>query len=98
MENFSINKFFNNKHAFPILVGILSLLSFLWIILYAVPSLAASLFNSILGNIILLVIIILVGIKNIKLAIGLIVLFILLFKFSHYVVRKKEGLQKKNGL
>jgi len=51
----------------------------------------ASLFNTILGNIILLVGIILVGIKDIKIAIGLIVLFIILFKFSYYVTKPNES-------
>jgi predicted membrane protein len=93
MEKFSINKFFNNKHAFMALVGLLTILIASWLILYAVPGLLASLFNTILGNIILLVTIILVGVKSIPVAIALIVLFIVLFKFSHYVVKKKEGMK-----
>lgn len=98
MEKFSINKFFDNKHAFTTLTGLLAILIASWLILYAVPGLVASLFNTILGNIILLVTIILVGIKNIPVAIGLIILFIVLFKFSHYVVKKKEGYRRrKNG-
>lgn len=94
MEKFSINKFFDNKHAFMALVGLLTILIASWLILYAVPGLLASLFNTILGNIILLVTIILVGVKSIPVAIALIVLFIVLFKFSHYVVKKKEGMKK----
>ena len=93
MEKFSINKFFDNKHAFMALVGLLTILIASWLILYAVPGLLASLFNTILGNIILLVTIILVGVKSIPVAIALIVLFIVLFKFSHYVVKKKEGIK-----
>jgi len=97
MEKFSINKMFDNKHAFMALVGLLAILIASWLILYAVPGLVASLFNTILGNIILLVTIILVGIKNVPVAIGLIILFIVLFKFSHYVVKKKEGYRTKNA-
>jgi hypothetical protein len=84
-----------------ILIGLISIFIFIWIILYAVPGLLSNLFNTILGNIILLVTIILVGIKNVPVAIGLIILFIVLFKFSHYVVKKKEGYNgslKKSGI
>ncbi len=81
----------DNKSAFKTLSILLMVLIALWIILYAVPGLLASLFNTILGNIILLVVIILVGIKDIKFAIGLIILFIVIFKFSYYVVKKREG-------
>jgi len=96
MESTSTYNFFHNKHAFIVLVGLLSILICLWLILYALPGLFASFFNTILGNIILLVSIILVGIKDIKLAIGLFVLFIFLFKFSHYT---REGFSfSKSGI
>ena len=91
------DKFFENKHIFTILVGFLSILISLWLILYALPGLFASFFNTILGNIILLVSIILVGTKNMKLAIGMLVLFLFLFKFSHYT-REGMGLFSKSGI
>jgi len=92
MESFSaFFKNFKNKNTFTSLVGLLAILVASWLILYAVPGLFASLFNTILGNIILLVTIILVGMKNLKIAIGLIILFIFIFKFSHYVSGKTEG-------
>jgi hypothetical protein len=94
-SDFTYN-FFGNKHVFTILVGLLSILISLWLILYALPGLFASFFNTILGNIILLVSVILVGTKDVKLAVGLLVLFIFLFKFSHYT---KEGLGfSKSGI
>jgi len=89
----TINKVFNSdffhiKHPATTLTYILIALIVTW---YAVPGLLASLFNTILGNIILLVGIILVGIKDIKIAIALIILFIIIFKFSYYVTKKSEG-------
>lgn len=95
-SDFTYN-FFGNKHVFTILVGLLSILISLWVILYALPGLFSSFFNTILGNIILIVSIILVGTKNMKLAIGLFVLFLFLFKFSHYA-REGMGLFSKSGI
>jgi len=90
MTNFSIDKIINNKNPTTTLTYLLIGLIAMWLVLYAVPGLLASLFNTILGNIILLVGIILVGIKDSKIAIALIILFIILFKFSYYVTKKKE--------
>jgi len=92
----TINKVFNNdffhiKRPATTLSYILIVLVITWLILYAVPGLLASLFNTILGNIILLVGIILVGIKDIKIATALIILFIIIFKFSYYVTKTREG-------
>jgi hypothetical protein len=85
MDSIFTYKFFGNKHTFLFLTGLLSLVVSFWLLLYVIPGANASLFNTILGNIILVVSVILVGIKNIKIAIGLAILFIFLFKFSHYV-------------
>ncbi len=97
MVNFSINKLDQNKHAFTILVGLISVFISIWFILDAFPGLVASLFNTILGNLIIVLSIILVGIKNIEMALGLIILFVFLFKFSHYV-KEGMGLFSKSGI
>ena len=68
-------------------VGILTFLVGIWILFYAIPELFASLFNSLIGNLILLFIVILTATKNILLALGLAVLFVFMYKFSHYVVK-----------
>lgn len=84
---------------FNILVGILTILAALWIILYAIPGIFASLFNTILGNIILILMIILVGLKNVKFAIGLFIVYLIIFKFAHFTgvsrASVKEGYTKK---
>ena len=72
------------KHS--LFVGILTLLIGIWIIFYAVPELFASLFNTLIGNLILLFIIILTAMKNVAVSLGLAILFIWLYNFSHYVV------------
>jgi hypothetical protein len=67
-------------------VGILTLLIGIWIIFYAVPELFASLFNTLLGNLILVFILILTAMKNVVISLGLAVFFLGLYNFSHYVV------------
>lgn len=85
--------------AIPILVGSLSILIVLWVVLYALPGLLASLFNTILGNMIMILFIILIGTKDIRIAIGLIVLFAILFRFSYYVTNvKREKFLTKSGI
>ena len=51
--------------------------------MFAIPSLFVSLFNTTLGNFILLGFIILAGMFDTKLALGLTAFFFLLFRFSH---------------
>jgi hypothetical protein len=67
-------------------VGILTLLIAIWIIFYAIPELFASLFNTLLGNLILVFILILTAMKNVVISLSLAVFFLVLYNFSHYVV------------
>ena len=67
-------------------VGILTLLIGLWIIFYAIPELFASLFNTLIGNLILVFVLILTAMKNVAVSLGLAVFFLGLYNFSHYVV------------
>jgi len=80
--------FFQNiQNKQSMVVGILTLLVGIWLLFYAIPELFASLFNSLIGNLILLFVVILTATKNILLALGLAVLFVFMYKFSHYVVK-----------
>ena len=67
-------------------VGILTLLIGIWIVFYAVPELFASLFNTLIGNLILVFILILTAMKNVVISLALAVFFLGLYNFSHYVV------------
>jgi hypothetical protein len=64
-------------------VGLITLLIFLWVVMFAVPSLFVSLFDTGLGNLILIVFIVLAGLYNTGLALGLAVIFMILWRFSH---------------
>jgi hypothetical protein len=70
-----------------ILIGLLSVLIVFWIILYVIPNFFISLFNTFLGNLILLLSLILVTSQNIKYGIVLAIILIILYRFSHI----KEG-------
>jgi hypothetical protein len=67
-------------------VGILTLLIGIWITFYAIPELFASLFNTMVGNLILVFILILTAMKNVVISLALAVFFLGLYNFSHYVV------------
>ena len=66
-----------------LVVGLFTLLIALWVIMFAVPSLFVNLFDTILGNLILLAFILLAGMYNMNLAVGLAIVFTILWRFSH---------------
>jgi hypothetical protein len=51
--------------------------------MFAIPSLFVNLFDTGLGNLILIAFIILAAMYNVKLALGLGIVFMILFRFSH---------------
>ena len=66
------------------LIGLFSILFFLWFIIYAIPSIFISLFHTLLGNIILLISILLVGsIYSSFYGVGLAIIIIILYQISH---------------
>ena len=71
-------------------IGLLTILVLLWLILYLIPDFFISLFNTILGNIILFITVLLVSLYNYKVGIALGILFLIIFRFS-YLLRAKEG-------
>jgi hypothetical protein len=76
-----------NQDNKTMLIGLLSILVAMWIILYIIPNFLGSLFNTILGNLILLLSLVLVSSQNIKYGIALAIIFVVLYRFSHL----KEG-------
>jgi len=66
-----------------LLVGLFSLLVVLWLVMFAVPDLFVNLFDTALGNLILIGFIILAGMNNMLMGLGLAVIFVILFRLSH---------------
>ena len=78
----SIESVFSRKNL-NLVVGLVTLLIVLWVVMFAIPSLFVNLFDTGLGNLILIAFIFLAGMYNINLAIGLGVVFLVLYRFSH---------------
>ena len=66
-----------------LIVGLFSLLIALWLVMFAVPELFVNLFDTALGNLILIVFIVLAGMHNMVMGLGLATIFVILFRFSH---------------
>ena len=81
--HFSLSETFSRKNL-NLGVGLITLLIILWLIMFAVPSLFVSLFDNFLGNMILIGFIVMAGMYNVNLAVGLGIVFIILYRFSHY--------------
>lgn len=81
-----IKNLFNQDNK-TMLIGLLSILVVLWTILYVIPGFLVSLFNTILGNLILLLSLILVSSQDIKYGIVFGIILVILYRFSHL----KEG-------
>jgi hypothetical protein len=67
-------------------VGAFTLLIFSWLILFFVPTLFVTLFDTGLGNLILIAFLLLVAMYNTNLAIGLTIMLIILWRSSHIIV------------
>jgi hypothetical protein len=80
--NLSLTSIFSKKNL-NLVVGLLTLLIILWLIMFAIPSLFYNLFDTTLGNLILIAFIFLAAMYDPTLAFGLAVVFIILYQFSH---------------
>jgi len=85
-----------NKDNKTMLIGLLTLLVSLWIMLYMIPMLFVYMFDTILGKLILVLIVILIGANSYKYGILLATIFIILYR-SYYLSqlqnKGKEGFQ-----
>ena len=72
-----------SKKNLNMVVGLLSFLVIMWAVLYAVPNLFYTLFNTTMGLIILAALCILSGMYNMNMGIGMLIVFVILYRFSH---------------
>lgn len=87
--NFSMITDVFNKKNMNFVVGLITLFIVLWVVMFAVPGLFVSLFNTFLGNAILIIFVVLAGMFNLNLALGLSAVFLVLFRFSKMSVKKE---------
>ena len=72
------------------IIGFLTILILLWLVLYFIPEVFTSLFNTVLGNLILLTISILTLMYNLKYGIIISLILIVIYRFSQ-LSKTKEG-------
>ena len=72
-----------SKKNLNLVIGLITLLIALWVIMFAIPNLFVNLFDTGLGNLILIAFIFLAAMYDVSLAIGLAMVFIVLYRFSH---------------
>ncbi len=82
---FSFSDVFSKKNL-NLVVGLITLLLVLWVVMFAIPNLFVSLFDTGLGNLILISFIFLAAMYNTNLAVGLSIVFLILYRFSHMSV------------
>jgi len=78
----ALNNIFSQKNI-NLFVGLITLLVVLWLVMFTVPSIFYYFFDTGLGNLFLILFIILAGVYDMTLAIGLALVFIVLYRFSH---------------
>ena len=78
----NIKNLFNEENKTS-LIGLLTILILLWSILYLIPEIFMSLFNTFLGNIILLITVMLIGSNNYKYGILIGLIFVIIYRFSY---------------
>jgi len=86
---FSLGDVFSRKNL-NLVVGLITVLIVFWVVMFAVPGLFVTMFDTLLGNLILIAFILLAGMYNVNLAVGLGIVIIILWRFSH--MRVTEGI------
>ena len=76
---------FSKKHM-NLLAGLFTMFVVLWFVMFAVPNLFVYLFDTFLGNFILFAFIVMAAMYNVKMALGLAAIFVILFRFVFVVV------------
>lgn len=91
--NISLSKKFKefaNDENKTMIIGLLTILVFIWLVIYLIPSFFVSLFDTFLGRIILVIIVILVGLNNYKYGLMLALILIIFTRFVD-IVRSTNG-------
>ena len=89
-------KYFVNDENKTMLIGLLTILIFIWLVMYLIPSFFVSLFDTFLGRIILVFIVIFVGLNNYRYGLMLGLLLIIFTRFVD-LIRVKSYNGKKEG-
>lgn len=88
MKLSKIKHFMNDENKTKV-IGLLTILIAIWLVLYFIPEVFVSLFNTLLGNLILIVTVLLVYMYNRMYGFGIGLLFLMIFRFSQ--LSRREG-------
>jgi hypothetical protein len=96
-----IKNILNEKNK-NLIIGLITVFVILWSLIYAIPSVLGSLFNTILGNIILLLIVVLISINNVLYGLSAALLFFILYRViisssQIKIIPTKEGFTWKQN-
>ncbi len=79
-------------------VGLLSLLILLWLVMYFIPSIFVNLFDTTLGNFLLLVFVVMAGMRDMTMGVGLAIVLLVLYRFSRMsTMYMFEGMATASG-
>ena len=90
-----IKDFVNDENK-TMLIGLLTILIFIWLVIYLIPSFFVSLFDTFLGRIILVFIVVIVGLNNYRYGVMLGLVLIIFTRFVD-LIRVKSYNGKKEG-
>ena len=89
-----IIKTWTNDENKTMLIGLLTILIFLWLVIYLVPSVFVSLFDTILGRVILVLLVIVVSLNNYRYGLMIGLLLIIFTRFVDIIrFKEKEGFE-----
>ncbi len=87
-----------NKKNMNMFVGLLSLLILLWLVMYFIPSIFVNLFDTTLGNFLLLVFVVMAGMRDMTMGVGLAIVLLVLYRFSRMsTMYMFEGMATASG-
>jgi len=79
---------FNQNNVY-LIAGLLTVFLAIWTVMYLIPSVFIAIFNTLLGNVILILLVLLTGKYNVTAAIIMAIVFVVFYQFSHLI--KREG-------
>lgn len=81
----SLSNVFSQKNM-NLAVGLFTVLIVFWMVMFAVPGLFVHLFDTFLGNLVLLVFVVLAFMYNPNLGVGLAIMFMVLYRYGRMTV------------
>ena len=92
-----ITDFGNKNDNELLLIGLLTIIICIWLIIYLIPSIFVNLFNTFLGKVVLILILMLVSFKNLNFGIILLLFFIIVYRFLSLSIKNYKNSNEKEG-